>query len=126
VDGVTDFSWLLMIFYYLPPIISCSAGGVWLGVKIRYWCIHTDQLMQDIMLTKCLYSQPISMFTCCCCCFRHYLYKKWHPEQEDKPEEMPPPQETHGVTEVYLDIQESTGDIVLSSRSTETNTTVNN
>ena len=36
VDGVTDFSWLLMVFYYLPLIISCSAGGVWLGVKIRY------------------------------------------------------------------------------------------
>lgn len=42
VDGVTDFSWLLMVFYYLPLIISCCAGGVWLAVKIRYcWCILT-------------------------------------------------------------------------------------
>lgn len=35
IRGVTIFSWLLMPFYYLPLIISCTFGGVWAFIRIR-------------------------------------------------------------------------------------------
>lgn len=35
VNGVTDFSWLLMPVYYLPLIICCTVGGVWVFVRVR-------------------------------------------------------------------------------------------
>lgn len=35
IRGVTDFSWLLLPVYYLPLIICCTAGGVWVYIKIR-------------------------------------------------------------------------------------------
>ena len=35
VEGVTGISWLLLPVYYMPLIISCSAGAVWAAFRIR-------------------------------------------------------------------------------------------
>ena len=35
VEGVTDFSWLLLPDYYLPLVICCTVGGVWVVLKGR-------------------------------------------------------------------------------------------
>ena len=35
VKGVTNFSWLLLPVYYLPPVICCTVGGVWAVLRGR-------------------------------------------------------------------------------------------
>ena len=35
VEGITDFTWLLFPFYYLPLLISCAAVVVWITLQLK-------------------------------------------------------------------------------------------
>ena len=40
VEGVTGFVWLLVPVYYLPLVLFCTVGTVWIALRVRWVCPH--------------------------------------------------------------------------------------
>ena len=110
VEGLTAFTLLLLPLYYLPLMIGCTVGGVWIAFEVRWVVIQSFSMCNIVCsnyrssnsaLILSVFNQKLLYYYC-----RYYYKKRKQLAEETTTVVIPTVTQAHTTAELYLDSEE--------------------